>query len=220
MEKTNGKYHMTENKYLDSISRNGLTPQRGSRSQLIGDKKCAVFYSEGYAGVLTMFFKMVTKYQKFKDSESNVHTQSYNDLKRKLKELKNGSRSKYREHLMYALRSERKISRIIDRIRRTKNYRDFFGEGVCLSLKNVVVKNIFEGKGKPSFDNSWTIQTVEPQNINVVALVDKENGEVLSSKYDVIMFFASKIRKFLHLGNYEKPSCKSVITMVKYYVNS
>lgn len=30
----------------------------------------------------------------------------------------------------------------------------------------------------------------------------------------------NEIRKFLHLGNYEKPSCKSVITMVKYYVNS
>ena len=36
-------YHMTENKYLESILNNGLIPQQGIRSNLIDDSKMPFF---------------------------------------------------------------------------------------------------------------------------------------------------------------------------------
>ena len=40
-------YHMTKDKYIRGILKNGLQPKNGEQSKSIGDEKEVVFYSQG-----------------------------------------------------------------------------------------------------------------------------------------------------------------------------
>ena len=48
-------YHMTSLNNLRSISKQGLIPQSGVNSKLIGDEKIKVFFSEGFEGAIALF---------------------------------------------------------------------------------------------------------------------------------------------------------------------
>lgn len=57
-------YHMTSLDNLRSISKQGLIPQSGVNSKLIGDEKIKVFFSEGFEGAIALFVDFQIVYDK------------------------------------------------------------------------------------------------------------------------------------------------------------
>lgn len=183
-------YHMTENKYLESISNNGLIPQQGIRSNLIGDSKNAVFYSQGYEGVIAMFFMMIERFMEYRGSIGDVHIDSYN----KFVEMANTKQKSGREvsgSLIDAIEREKRIVEVINTVRNASDWKEFLGEGVCLKVNNINDEN--NDFSEFTFYNSWTTSKIPPEDISIVTLENNETGEVLTSKYDVINYFISKI---------------------------
>ncbi len=183
-------YHMTENKYLESISNVGLIPQQGIRSGLIGDSKNAIFYSQGYEGVIAMFFMMIERYIEYRGSIGDMHINDYNELL-EMANQKQKQGIEISKTLSDAINREKKIVDIINLVRNVTSWKDFLGEGVCLKISNVNEEII--DLPEFTFYNSWTTSNIQPENIYVVTLENKETGEVLTSKYDLINYFISKI---------------------------
>ncbi len=59
-------YHMTSLNNLDSISKNGLIPQSGANSRLIGDDKIKTFFSEGFEGAIALYVDFQIVYDKIR----------------------------------------------------------------------------------------------------------------------------------------------------------
>ena len=183
-------YHVTENKYLESILTNGLVPQKGIRSKLIDDSQKAVFYSKGYKGVIAMFFMMIERYIEYRGSEGDIHINSYNIIKEMIEDRENDGRD-VSEYLRSILNKELERIKIINIVRMCSNYKEFLGDGVCLKLNNVPEeKTDLSGM---TFYNSWTNHPIFPEDISVVVLKNQNTGEILSSKYDIINYFMSKV---------------------------
>lgn len=183
-------YHMTENKYLESISNNGLIPQQGIRSNLIGDSKNAIFYSQGYQGVIAMFFMMIEKFMEYKGSTGDIHIDSYNIIVEMVRS-KQKQGKEVSDYLIDTMEKEKRIVEVIDIVRASSNWKEFLGEGVCLKIVNINEDNSnFPGF---SFYNSWTTSRIPPEDIYVVTLENKKTGQVLTSKYDIINYFISMI---------------------------
>lgn len=183
-------YHMTENKFLESILNNGLMPQQGIRSKLIEDPKTAVFYSKGFEGVIAMFFMMIECYIEYRGSEGDIHINSYNIIKKMIEDRKASGRD-VGEYLLERLAKELEIIESINFARNCSSYKEFLGDGVCLKLNNVPLEK--DDSPALTFYNSWTTSTIFPEDISIVALKHQETGELLNSKYDVINYFMSKV---------------------------
>ena len=183
-------YHMTENKYLESILINGLIPQRGVRSNLIGDSKTAVFYSKGYEGAIAMFFMMIEQFVNYRGDIGDMHIDYYNTFMQMASD-------KLRSGLMLgtklneAIEREKKIVDIINKVRSVRDWKEFLGDGVYLKLNNIYEEEAFSSEH--SFYNSWTTSKVASNDICVMSLINRKTGEMLSSKYDVIDYFMSKV---------------------------
>ena len=177
-------FHLTEDKYLESILNNGLLPQQGIRSNLIEDSKRAVFYSQGYEGVIAMFFMMLERYDEYRSSEGDIHIESRNIIREMVEDRKAEGRE-VGQYLRDRLEAEERVVEVINYVRMTDTYKDFLGEGVCLSLTNVDESD----EVGQSFYNSWTNSSVDPRDISVVVLEDRSTGDLLSSKYDVVDYF-------------------------------
>ena len=183
-------YHMTENKYLESILNNGLIPQQGIRSNLIGDSKNAVFYSKEYEGVIAMFFMMIERFIQYRDSIGDVHIDAYNNFI-KMADRKKQQGIEISETLQEAINNEKKIVDVINAVRNASDWKEFFGEGVCLKINHVHEEN--SDLPEFTFYNSWTTSIIPPEDISVIILKNRETGDFLSSKYDVVNYFISKI---------------------------
>lgn len=177
-------YHMTEDKYLESILVSGLTPQQGIRSNLIGDEKKAVFYSKGYEGVIAMFFMMLERYEEYIGSEGDIHISSYEMIKDMIESRKEEGRS-VSDYLLERFDAEKQIVEMVNFVRGTSCYQEFLGEGVCLKLGEVEDINE-EGE---SFYNSWTNSVIPPSDLLVLVLEDRQTLEICSSKYDILDYF-------------------------------
>lgn len=183
-------YHMTENKYLESISNNGLIPQQGIRSNLIGDSKNAVFYSQGYEGVIAMFFMMIERFMEYRGSSGDIHIDIYNKFV-EMAHIKQQQGREVGKALIDAIEREKRIAEIVGIVRTVSDWKEFLGEGVCLRIANINEEN--NNFSESTFYNSWTTLKIPPEDIWVVTLKNQETGEVLTSKYDIINYFISKI---------------------------
>lgn len=184
------KYHITENKYIESILNDGLTPQKGIRSKLIGESNTAVFYSKGFHGVIAMFFMMIERYIEYRGSEGDIHINSYNTIKKMIDDRKANGKD-VGDYLNEKFTKELEIIESVNFVRNCQSYKEFLGDGICLKLNNVT-----EGSTEShvsTFYNSWTTSIVSPQDISIVILKNQETEETLDSKYDIINYFISKV---------------------------
>ncbi len=193
-------YHLIDNKFLPNILSVGLIPQQGKRSNLIGDHKEAIFYSEGYEGVIAMFFMMVERFVQYRGIYGDVHIDAYRKFM-KMAEKKQQQGLPISETLEKAIEREKRIIDVINAVRSSEDWRSFLGEGVCLKLDNVQEENVEASEF--TFYNSWTTLSVTPKDISVMVLRNKETGAQLSSKYNIIDYFVSKtpldsMRKLLY----------------------
>ena len=69
-------YHMTSLSNLRSICDNGLIPQSGVNSKLIGDEKVKVFFSEGFEGAIALFVDFQLVYDKVKTGQMAITDES------------------------------------------------------------------------------------------------------------------------------------------------
>lgn len=183
-------YHMTENKYLEFISDVGLIPQQGIRSNLIGDSKKAIFYSQGCEGVIAMFFMMIERFIEYRGFAGDVHIDTYNTFLEMANE-KQKRGIEVSKTLSDAINREREIIEVINSVRTATDWHEFLGEGVCLKIAKINEESI--GFPEFTFYNSWTTSKIPPEDIFVIALENSETGEVLTSKFDVINYFISNI---------------------------
>ncbi len=95
------------------------------------------------------------------------------------------------EALIDAMEREKRIVEVIDIVRAASDWKEFLGEVVCLKIANINEEN--NNFPEFSFYNSWTTSKILPEDIYVVTLENKKIGQVLTSKYDVINYFISKI---------------------------
>lgn len=66
-------YHMTSLNNLDSISKNGLIPQSGANSKLIGDDKIKTFFSEGFEGAIALYVDFQIVYDKIRTGQVHIN---------------------------------------------------------------------------------------------------------------------------------------------------
>lgn len=182
-------YHVTENKYLDSIKKNGLLPQRGQRSKLIGDAKNAIFYSKGLEGVIAMFFMMIERYIEYRGIRGDVHIDSYNNIKKMIEERKSKGKV-VSDFLKEVFRKESEIVNYTNFVRSCADYKEFLGEGVVLKI-NKIIEN--ESASINEFYNCWTTSSISPNEISVLTIKNLQTGEILTSKYDILDFFMSRV---------------------------
>lgn len=218
-------YHMTENQFLVSISNDGLIPQQGFRSNLIGDSKKAIFYSKGYEGVIAMFFMMIERFIQYRGSIGDVHIDTYNNFI-KMADEKQQQGIEISKTLRDAINNEKKIVDVINAVRSVSDWKGLLGDGVCLKINHVPEKN--NTLPEFTFYNSWTTSRIPPDDISVITLKNRETGDVLSSKYDVVNYFISKIpldrmRAILYDTDSKESKRESHLlwqVMSKYYVDN
>ena len=173
-----GKYHMTQNKFLKSISKLGLIPKNGDNSKAIKDGKSVVFYSMGMVGAITLFLDFKKHYEEFKGDKGREIVAKYKDVI--------SGKEKVDEATYLRIRGQ--VDQILS-VQESDNFRSFLGEGVYLNLNNVNEK--IDDRNF-NFANAWTTKVVKPEDINVLVLKNKKDGTMLSSRYDVINYMMSK----------------------------
>ena len=67
---------MTSLDNLRSISKQGLIPQSGVNSKLIGDEKIKVFFSEGFEGAIALFVDFQIVYDKVQEGQMTITDES------------------------------------------------------------------------------------------------------------------------------------------------
>jgi hypothetical protein len=172
-------YHMTNNKYLMNIAKEGLIRQNGDNSQSIGDGKNVVFYSQGKEGAIVMFLDFKKHYDDFKGEKGDKVLQKY--------QMHQSGEETLEEAEVDSLKKQ--VNQI-ENVRRTSTFKEFVGEGVYFNVNGIVPEDIQDKNF--NFANSWTTKDVPPENLEVLMLRDKNSGEVLSSKFDIIDYFLSQ----------------------------
>ena len=173
------KYHMTESRFLESISMFGLIPKNGDNSKSIKDSKNVVFYSEGMEGAIVLFLDFKKHYEEFKGEKGRAILAQYRDVVSGKEKVDNGT------YVALGKQAEQ-----ITKVQESDNFRSFLGEGVYLSLdsadEEIDDRNF-------NFANAWTTHKVESENLDVVVLRNKKDGTLLSSRYDVINYMMSMV---------------------------
>lgn len=175
-------YHITNYKNLENINKHGLIPQCGVRAQSICDSRCAVFLSKGIINSIIMYDTFLFYF--------NYYTE-------------NGAKSiKYCQEIIEEYREQSKISplskedlaemeaniKLIDQIKKMNEYKDFkeyLGEGVYLSITDIKNVNCYDEK------DCYTTEIIPPEEIKVVVLKNKENGEIVDYRENILTYFMS-----------------------------
>lgn len=176
-------YHFTNYENLESISTNGLIPQSGSRTRSIGDKRCAIFLSKGTANAILMFVSFMHHYESFA-GEKGMHT-----IKHYQKIVKEFARKAKVEVLdqedIEEWEATKQAIHWIEGIMSYESFEAYIGEGVYLSISaNVNINDSNE-------EDCYTKETIPPNKIKVVILRNKETGEVIDCRENVLTYFMS-----------------------------
>ncbi len=173
-------YHMTKDKYIRAISKNGLQPQNGAQSKSIGDEKKVVFYSQGKEGAIVMYLSFEKMYEDLKGKRGN------------------NAISKYEQYLAGEITlSESDLQNLenqlkeIQNIRATQEFSEYYDDGPYFSIQNLKVEDIKDKNF--NFANSWVTKAISPQQLQVMALRSKENGQLITSKFDIAKYMMHQV---------------------------
>jgi hypothetical protein len=179
-------YHFTSYDNLESISENGLIPQRGFRTITIGDEKNAVFLSKGMDNAIRMYSKILWYYSQVGGDEGKRIISSYKKrIKECLEEIQNNSvfsdkYSKEVEDMNNYIETIKPLSRI-------KTFDDYLGDGCYLSVNGIdgVLTRIC------TYDDCYYEKIILPQEINVVTIRNHNTNEVIDQREMVLTYFMS-----------------------------
>ncbi len=178
-------YHITQYENLDSICENGLIPKNGSRTRSIGDKRCAVFLSKGVSNAILMYNSLLNHYNTF-SGERGI---------RAINNCKGIIETYHEREKIVPLTQEdtdelEATIKVIDWIEQIMEYKDFYeyiGDGVYLTISNITNVNLDYNK------DCYTNEIISPKNIKVVLLKNKQTGEIVDSRENVLSYFMSTI---------------------------
>lgn len=176
-------YHITSYENLESISQNGLVPSCGGRTKSIGDKRNSVFLSQGIQNSILMYGTLLYHYNSYAGKRGLDAIKFYEN---KL--------SSYREIAKKIPPSEEDVAEMksfdeaivrIKEIMEFKDFNDYIGNGVYLTISGITGINSFDPK------DCYTNQIISSQKIKVVLLRNKNTGELLDNREQILAYFMS-----------------------------
>lgn len=172
-------YHMTKDKYIRQIQKDGLCPINGDQSKSIGDEKKVVFYSEGKEGAIVMYLSFEKMYEDLKGERGDKALSRYRDYLDGKIELSDSDLSNLEDQVKQ-----------IEAIRSTGKFSEYYEDGPYFSIQNLAVEDIDDKNF--NFANSWVTKGISPKNLQVMSLRNRQTGEVTASKFDVIKYMMSQ----------------------------
>lgn len=178
-------YHITSYENLESISKNGLVPNRGGRTRSIGDKRNAIFLSLGIKNAILMYSSLLYHYNSYAGDRGLQAIEFYKDKIKSYHEL--AKRIPLDEEDIAELEA---IPRVIEWIHQIMGYKDFFeyiGDGVYLTISGITDITKTDPK------DCYTDQIIYPEKIKVVLLKNKETGEIADHREQILAYFMNLI---------------------------
>lgn len=176
-------YHITDYENLESISKNGLVPNRGGRTRSIGDKRNAIFLSLGIQNAILMYSSLLYYYNSYAGDRGLKAIEFYKNKTESYHEL--AKRIPLDDEDIAELEA---IPGVIERIHQIMEYKDFFeyiGDGVYLTISGVTDITTTDPK------DCYTDQIISPEKIKVVLLKNKETGEIIDHREQILSYFMS-----------------------------
>lgn len=176
-------YHFTDYANLDSICKNGLIPKSGGRTLSIGDKRCAVFLSNGISNAILMYDSLLYHYNSFSGEQGIRAIHHYKGI------IEN-----YQKRAKIVPLDQEDIDEMnatigaIDWIRQIMEYKDFYdyiGDGVYLTISGITNVN------SDNAVDCYTNEIISPKNIKVIVLKNKQTGERVDFRESVLAYFMS-----------------------------
>lgn len=186
-------YHFTEYKNLESISRDGLLPHNGERSISISDSRNIICLSKGKTSAIIMFMALKSFYEHYAGEVGDKLLKDYSSYIKKYEtRLKNLRKfSKKDNKLIKSTESYYEtfsmLKSQIENIKQYNSFEEYWGSGVYLCIKDVqnVKYNDY------NYYDSWVEHKINPEDINVVLLKNKNSEEIIDNKSNIINYFMS-----------------------------
>lgn len=187
-------YHFTKYEYLESIVANGLVTGIGDRSFSINDEREAVYLSKGKLSAALMFFAMKWFYESRKGEAghellaSTIASIEYYDRLLK-KEQNRKRRISFLRRDIEELKKNReaaiRVKEQVENMGKYPSFEEYWGKGVYL-----IINNIPDIKYNGSdFRNCWVERNINPEDIKIVLLKNKETNEIIDEKSIIINYF-------------------------------
>ena len=176
-------YHFTSYDKLRNINEYGLVPQIGARTSYIGDDRYGVFLSYGMYQAIIMYGAMYilykTDFETFNPELIEIYNRNINFL---LNIINHGSGNEFIENRKN--KAEMELNMI------KASFDNGFigclgGYGCYLSVHNLD-NNLYK-----NYEDCCYESVIQPSNINVVTLVEKNTGYYTDSREAIISFFMS-----------------------------
>ena len=174
-------YHFTSYESLENISKNGLVPGRGLRTRTVGDKRNAVFLSCGIKNAMLMYSTLLHHYSSFTGNRGLKIIESYQDKFKWYQENKNS----LDQDDIAEMKAINEAFVWINEIMKYKSFYEYIEDGVYLTVLEAtdVIKT--------DLMDCYTDQIISPEKIKVVLLKNKETGEILDNREQILAFFMS-----------------------------
>lgn len=178
-------YHITSYENLESISKNGLVPNRGERTRSIGDKRNSIFLSLGIQNAILMYSSLLYHYNSYAGDRGLKTIKFYKDKIESYHKL--AKKKPLDEEDIAELEA---IPGVIEWIYQIMEYKDFFeyiGDGVYLTISGITDITTTDPQ------DCYTDQIISPEKIKVVLLKNKETGEIIDYREQILAYFMSVI---------------------------
>lgn len=176
-------YHTTSYKNLESIAKNGLVPQIGSRTSSIGDKRYAIFLSQGIKNTIMIYGSLLSHYNSFSGSQGLKAIRFYEDKIKSYEESAN--EIPLDEEDLAEIEATVHAIEWIKQIMEYKDFAEYIGDGVYLVVSDVSEINSDNPK------DCYTTKPISPEKIKVVLLKNKDTGEIVDFREYILAYFMS-----------------------------
>lgn len=176
-------YHFTGYENLESICEFGLVPKIGGRTRSIGDKRNAVFLSEGKINTILMYSSLLYYFETHSGEKGLSAIEFYeNRINNYLEEAK---LIPLDEEGKKEIEATKEVIKFIEEMMEYSSFNDYIGAGVYLGVSGV--RNINNENPK----DSYSLNTIKPKNIKVVCLRNRTTGEIIDDRESVLTYFMS-----------------------------
>ena len=176
-------YHFTSYENLESINEYGLVPQSGGRTRSIADNRCGVFLSQGILNAILMYSSILWHYNNHSGDLGLKSIEYYKDNIKQYDKLL--QQFPLDEEYNMELNTMKKAIEWIKQIMSYKDFFEYMGDGVYLSVSNIGVVNSNDER------DCCITKNIPSEKINVVLLKNKKTGEIIDSRESVLAYFMS-----------------------------
>lgn len=178
-------YHFTSYENLEDINEYGLVPNRGGRTRSIDDNRNAIFLSLGIKNTILMYGALLHHYNSYAGNRGLEAIEFYKDRIDSDYEFKKSIPLPLDEEDIAEIEAMKKAIEWIHQIMEYKDFFDYMGEGVYLTISGI--------RGVKTIDpkDCYTDQIISPDKIKVVLLKNKKTGEIIDSRESILAYFMS-----------------------------